>query len=259
MNHWWRFVALFAFVSLSLLTYITPVEAFGRCRHRCQCQPVCSPCAYPQPQFAAQVYGGYAVAERSSAVAQQCMYCDGTYWQVATDGQPCTMMASSMAGSLCNQEEKRKAKAPNIKTIHGRNLIKDPFLNLNFWYSDKDGMNYDGTSLWCCQDGALLGILPAGGSTNGAYYDITVYVDGTTSPKPEQKHPPVRTIYGRSFQLDPYLQSYVWYSDEYGKLPGGANLWSCPQQALKDAKWGTSPTGEPCWVITVYVDGRPLQ
>jgi hypothetical protein len=264
MNHWWRFGALFGLVSLSLLTRITPVEAFGRCRSRCQCQPTFSPCSYTQPQWVGQVFGSY------SNVTYQCMYCDGSTWQVATAGQPCTMRPSSDAGSRCGSGQpplQSKVRTSTIRTIHGRSFRPDPFINLNVWYSSEDGKDYDGTNLWCCPDGALIQYSPTGvvSASGEFYYDITVYVGTEPSPKPKKTPPPTRTIHARSIPTlngalkDPFLNLNVWYSSEDGKDNNGTNLWCCPDEALVDdpVLVGFSPDGASYYDITVYTNGKP--
>jgi len=135
----WSYMGLLGVTSLSIVIGATSALMVRSWQHRQAVSP-----------SQGGVHGGDV---EPPLVAQQCMYCDGANWQLATESQPCTMMNSSMAGQPCTYDEAvTKAKGGTSRVYRGYGLqynsqtgqwtwrsssSKDPAVS-RVWYSSRN-------------------------------------------------------------------------------------------------------------------------
>jgi hypothetical protein len=172
MHRLLTFAALLGLVSLSLLTFSTPAEACWRSRHRQQYVPVCAADACGQPACMGQGCG-------CPTSAKLCLYCDGKYWQQATDGQPCVMMDSSYLGTDCGYLSEMTKGAPGTyRVLRGYDLWYNANTGLWTWYSDLKSSAYcDVSYVHHCGPKYFVRAISSGTCANGVpYWDIYVKV-----------------------------------------------------------------------------------
>ena len=161
MCHCLRLVVLLGIICSSLLTFTSPAEAFGRCRHRQQCRPICAPCPCSQPVCVGQAY-----EERPRAMA--CLYCNGSTYQEATNGETCSWMDAGMINSACTN-----VPPPPPEGVHGKYTLRhgcdywfDWTTGLSHWYSSSDGSSYcDASTPW--ESGRVTRVKLVGFCPNG--------------------------------------------------------------------------------------------
>lgn len=161
---------MFGLAALSLLTFITPAEAFGRCRHRQQCASVCAPIVYFQP-----VCSSCPFAFSNYATTYTCMYCDGVLWQQAAPDQTCVMLPSTMLHTKCSDGYGKTSKVPGAKRVlKGCGAYWDPTARVWTWYSSEKSDAYCDFST-IHHSGNVILIENKGFCDNGLpYYDIYV-------------------------------------------------------------------------------------
>jgi hypothetical protein len=103
----------------------------------------------------------------------KCLYCDGTYWREALNGETCIVMLASMENTRCGGEL-LKGEAGKGHVLHGCRLSYDCNTGLYGWKSNKHSSAYcDTTEEW--HSGRVVRIVCKGTCPDGQYcWDIYV-------------------------------------------------------------------------------------
>jgi len=160
---------VFGLACLSLFTFTTSAEAFGRCRNRQQCGAICAPVSYCQPSCGCQG----ELLEVCPQSQTLCMDCINGTWQQPPPGEPCTPMPASYEGHSCIQKPAMaEGVTGTVRVYRGCGLWFNWMTGSWTWYSNEFSTAYcDVSHPWYCSRRILA--TPKGTCENCLiYYDI---------------------------------------------------------------------------------------